>query len=63
MTLVCCTALASSGNGGRRAVLSSDKNLEASRADPHQVISIMATTICDAHKDHSSRGVKKRSLR
>ena len=33
-------------------VLRSGKNLEGIMTDPHQVISIMATTICDARKDH-----------
>ena len=33
-------------------MLSSGKNLESIMADPHQVISIMATAICDVRKDH-----------
>jgi hypothetical protein len=32
-----------------------DKNLESIMADPHQVISIMATAICDARKDPDHR--------
>jgi hypothetical protein len=39
------------GNG-RCDVLCSGKDLEGIMADPHQVISIMATGICDARKDH-----------
>ena len=32
-----------------------DKDLESIMADPHQVISVMATAICDARKDPDHR--------